>query len=321
MASTALASVDRVEARDLRQAIYGEGDPDRADVEKLITLGRAEGSDEEFAQLLAEVAVDVFVHQADPSGYITDDDANWLIEKLGADGGLACAAEFAMLKRLIGRAVSVPPQLTAFAVREVEKAILTGRRDGFGGVDHEPGVVTPDDVEALRSLVFAPTRGHALHVDSETAQALFDIAHATATADNAPEFPDFFAKAVGNYLLGVEFVGAPDREEELHIESYLARPGGFGSFLSEMFGGGARLSEIDETIGDDQEDADRALNAETTHRLEAAARLTSDETKWVLAHLTRGGILTTAECRLLAFLRDESTSAPQELSDLYDQAA
>jgi hypothetical protein len=41
----------------------------------------------------------------------------------------------------------------------------------------------------------------------------------------------------------------------------------------------------------------------------------------VIAHLSRGGELTEAEKRLLAFLRDEAASAPPELTALYDKAA
>jgi hypothetical protein len=37
--------------------------------------------------------------------------------------------------------------------------------------------------------------------------------------------------------------------------------------------------------------------------------------------LSRGGQLTAAERRLLAFLRDEAASAPPELTMLYAQAA
>ena len=221
-----------------------------------------------------------------------------------------------MLKTLLSRAVSAPPSLAAFVVREVEKAILTGRREALGGVDHEPGVVASADVDALRALVFAPARGPSRRVDRAIAEALFDIAHATATANNAPEFADFFAKAVGNYLVGAEGVAAPAREEAIHMETELARPGGFGAFLAHMFAGKATGTRLDETAA-----IDRADHADIDPRLAAAANVDVAEAKWVIAHLTRGGPLTAAERRLLAFLRDEATSAPPELSRLYAQAA
>jgi hypothetical protein len=271
--------------------------------------------------LLAEVALDVFVTQVDPSGYITDADAGWLIQELADGGGLASPAEFGLLKSLIGHAVSVPPTLSEFAIREVEKAILTGRRDAFGGEEHEPGVVTEADVEALRALAFAPTRGHSMHVDRPTAEALFDIAHASATADNAPEFAELFAQAVGNYLMGADFLGTPDASEVLAVESELARPSGFGAFLSAVFQGRADVQVASESLEDAEEDEDRELNAATGRQLDAASHIQVDAAKWVIAHLTRGGELTAAERRLLGFLRDEAVSAPPELEALYAQAA
>jgi hypothetical protein len=244
-----------------------------------------------------------------------------LIARLADGGGLACPAEFDLLETLIGHAVSIPPSLTEFAIREVEKAILTGRRDAFGGEEHEPGIVTPSDVKALRALAFAPTRGHSLHVDRNTAEALFDIAHATATADNAPEFEELFALAVGNYLMGADFLGTPDASEVLSVESELAKPGGFGAFLSAVFQGAPDLNVAEESIDDAERDEDRAINAATDKRLDAGSHIQADAAKWVIGHLTRGGDLTAAERRLLAFLRDEAASAPPELEALYAQAA
>jgi hypothetical protein len=307
----------------LRREIYSNGDPTRADLEKLLASGRNAGADIDFAALIADVATDVLVRQVDPQGYVTEADAAWLVARLGQGGGLGCYAEFEMLKGVFGHAVSVPPELTAFAVREVEKAILTGRRNAMGGVDHEPGVVTRDDVDALRALAFAPTRGSSLHVDKTTAEALFDIAHATATAANDPQFADFFARAVGNYLMGVAFSGTPDRSEVLRHEAELDKPTGFGAFFAAMARAPSRTDIADslKSVEGQEEDAYRTQNLDTERRLARAERLGDEQADWVITHLTRGGPLTEAETRLLKFLADESASAPRELKALLDRAA
>lgn len=324
MASTALASRAtgvKADTPDLRRSIYAEGDPTRFDLERLIALGRSVPEDPEFAELLADVAVDAFVRGVDPPGYLDEADAAWLISRLTDGGGLASSAEFQMLKALIGHAISVPSALTHFAVREVEKAIVSGRRGPIGGADPDVGKVTAADVETLRALAFAPTRAHSLHVDRATAETLFDVARATAHAENAPEFAPFFAQAVGNCLLGADFIGTPEREDVLRHESELARPGGFGVFLAAMVGRRPEIGRAFGTIGDDQEDADRAINVETERRLEAASHINAEQAGWLLAHLGRSGELTDAEKRLLAFLRDEAASAPPELTRLYAEAA
>ena len=311
------------EALSLRRAIYGRGDPTLGDLEMLLAKGRAEGADADFAALLSDVATDVFVNQVDPEGYITDLAASWLISRLGEGGGLACGAEFQMLKALIGHAVDVPPALTAFAVREVEKAILSGRRDALGAVDHPAGVVAAQDVDALRALAFAPTRGSSLHVDRDTAEALFDIAHATALAPNAPEFAEFFAKAVGNYLMGASFLGTPDRDAVLRHEAELDKPSGFGAFFAAMAGGPSLLKTADalESIEGEEEDADAAINDATDRRLEGASHIGDEDARWILAHLSRGGSLSDAERALLGFLKSEAASAPPELAAWFDKAA
>ena len=314
---------DSGEALALRRAVYGKGDATRADFENLLARGREAGAGAEFAALVAEVATDVLVRQVDPVGYVTEADAAWLVARLSEGGGLACRAEFETLKAIFGHAVSVPPVLTAFAVREVEKAILTGRRDAMGGVDHEPGVVTREDVEALRAMAFAPTQGSSLHVDKGTAEALFDIAHATATAANDPEFAEFFARAVGNYLMGVAFAGTPDRVAVLRHEAELEKPTGFGGFFAAMTRGPSRAEIADalESTEAEEEDAYLRENLDTERRLREAENVGGDQARWIIAHLTRGGPLTDAEKRLLRFLADEAPSTPPELTALLDRAA
>ena len=228
-----------------------------------------------------------------------------------------------MLKAIFGHAVSVPPDLTAFAVREVEKAILTGRRDATGGLDHPPCVVTREDVAALRAMAFAPTRGSSLHVDRGTAEALFDIAHATANAANAPEFAGFFAHAVGNYLIGVAFSGTPDRDEVLRHEAELEKQTGYGEFFAAMAHAPSRAEIADalESTEAEEEDAYFRQNLETGRRLADAANVRGDQADWVIAHLTRGGPLTEAEKRLLKFLVDEAASTPPQLTALLERAA
>jgi len=306
------------EAAELRKAIYDKGGANRTDLVGLIGLGAQLGDDPEYIELVAEVARDVLVNDAEPPGFISDEAADWLTDRLGDGGGLTCRAEFETLKSVLSHAVSAPSSLVAFAVREIERAILTGRRGPLGGVEHEPGVVTAADVEALRVVAFAPTAGAACHVDRATAEALFDIAHATATARNDPAFADFFARAVGNYLAGDVFVAALRRDK-----ADAGPPLSLAGFLKAFAYGLTSASAADGRKSVDQlaEERYREENAQTQARLEAAAKIDAGEAKWVLAHLTRGGELTPAERRLLAFLRDESTEAPPEISALFDHAA
>jgi hypothetical protein len=320
------AELDPAAVLDLRRAIYSKDGVTRADLARLLGLGRAAGPKAcaEYADLLSEAASDLLVRQVDPPGYIAPADADWLIGQLTEGGGLSCRAEFSMLVDVLGHAVSAPPTLSEFAVREVEKAILTGRRLATGEADHAPGIVTAGDVAALHSLVFAPTEGSSLHVTRESAEALFDIAHATASADNDAAFDDFFAKAVGNYLMGVAFRWTSSAAEAREHEKWADHATSFADFFTKMveqplaqrFGG---LSRVTKTVDQIEEDVFAGENDADDAAIQEASALKASEADWLIAHLTRGGALSSAEKRLLAFLAKEAASMPPQLQALIEK--
>jgi hypothetical protein len=319
-------ALDPTGVLDLRRAIYAKDGVTRADLTRLLGLGRAAGPKAcaEYADLLSEAASDLLVRQVDPPGYIAPADADWLIGQLNEGGGLSCRAEFAMLVDMLSQAVSAPPTLAEFAVREVEKSILTGRRAATGEPDHAPGIVTASDVAALHNLVFAPTEGSSLHVTRESAEALFDIAHATASAQNDAGFDDFFAKAVGNYLMGVAFRGTASAAEAREHEKWADHATSFADFFSKMveqplaqrFGGMLGATKSVDKI---EEDAFAQQNAADAAEIKQASALKPGEADWVIAHLTRGGPLSSAEKRLLAFLASEAASMPPQLQALVEK--
>jgi hypothetical protein len=318
-------TLDAAAVSNLRRSIYSKDRVTRADFLALLTAGRAAGPDTcpEYADLLAEVATDLLVRQSDPPGYIVSSDADWLIGQLN-DGGLSCAAEFPMLASVLRYAVSTPPALATFAVREVEKAILSGHRTATGEADHPPGIVTASDIEILRSLVFASTEGSSLHVTRESAEALFDIAHATAGAPNDASFDDFFAKAIGNYLMGAAFRWTPTAADARAHQHWSDRPASFADFFAEMvekplgerFGGLVAetkiVDEIDEAVFARENAADAA-------EIRDAAALKPSTADWVIAHLTRDGPLSSPEKRLLGFLAKEATAMPPSLRALIEK--
>ena len=297
------AAIDAEAARGLRRAIYAKPSVARDDLVNLLDLGRRSGAEPsaDYLDLLADVATDLMLNQADPPMYVAAADADWLVGRLSAGGGLNRHVEFAMLRALLSRAVSVPPPLAAFAVREIETAIVEGRR----AVAHE-------DVEALRTAVFAATEGSSLHVTRDSAEALFRIAHATAGADNDPGFNALFAQAVGNHLMGIAFHWTPAVADEIERERWLDRPApGIGGFLGGLLhrqNAGKRVALLPED--------ERVRRENEADRAEIAARsdISATDGDWVLAHLARVGELTAAERSLLAFLRDNAHSLPPALA-------
>jgi hypothetical protein len=321
-----VGGLDPAAVLDLRRAVYAKSGVTRDDLTQLLARGREAGPDAcpEYADLLAEAATDLLVRQADPPGYVAQGDADWLIGQLAEGGGLSCRAEFTMLVDVLRYAVSAPPSLGGFAVREVEKAILTGRRAATGQADHAPGVVTSADVAALHSLVFAPIEGSSLHVSRESAEALFDIAHATAGAPNDPGFDDLFAKAIGNYLMGLSFRWTPAATEAREHAQWADHATRFADFFSKMveqplarrFGG---VSEATKTVDQLEEQTFAAENAADALAIKQASAIAPSDADWVIAHLTRVGQLSPPEQKLLGFLAQEASSMPASLRALVEK--
>ena len=314
------SNLDSAGVLAMRRNIYGKPAVTRADFCKVLGEGRAAGANapQEYGDLLSEVACDLIVNQVDPAKYISQADADWFMAQLGPDNGLSCRAEYEMLVDILREAVSVPAPLAAFAVAEMEKSVVSGHRAG-ATVDHAAGIVTHDDVEALRSAVFAATEGSSLHVTRTSAEALFHIAHATAGAANDPGFDDFFAKAVGNYLLGIANRWTPTAAEEVQKEKWLDdKAPSFGGFLGSLFGGGKReVASVDDLV----ERQFKAENDADSQAMAAASGIDAGEADWLLDHLTRVGALTSAEKQLLRFLKQESTTLPAALTAVMDRQA
>ena len=297
----------------LRRQIYAKDKVSRAEFE--LALAHDGGASPDYAQLLCDLAIDLLVNQADPPEYIGDDDANWLIAAVRARQ-LPTSVEFRLLTQVLEYAVSTPPALSAFCVAEIEKAIISG------APDHPAGSVQPADTEALRQAVFATDAGNSEHVNRSEAESLFRIAHSTAGHQNDPEFDGFFAKAVGNYLMGVAFRGTPSVADELQLENFEdEKPKGFGGFLSSMFGGASMPTAADLESVDERCDARIEAELQAGQRERAVAeQVDPGETAWLAAHLNRDGDLTSAERALLAFLKQQVAQPPAALSELFIKA-
>jgi hypothetical protein len=301
-------SIDEQTAARLRREIYADGAAKKTELLRLVAMERVASGQAcpEFAALLAEVACDVMLNDVDPPKYIRQEDADWLVLVLARGGGLANWTEYRVLIHVIRNACSVPSSLAAFAVQEIERAILSG------AAGHAVGVVTEEDVEALRGVVYAATEGSSLHVTRQSAEALFRIADALAGEEN-PAFDDFFARAIGNYLMGVAHSGTPSVAARRHIERWLDEPApSLGDFVAAM---------VDFSHVADSAEAPYAQEDGPAVEAASAKRIDAAEADWLIARLKRDGRISPAEKRLLRFLKAESPSIAPALAALIEEAA
>jgi hypothetical protein len=303
--------LDDLAALALRREIYADGAAGRPALLRLIETARAQGGpvSHAFVELMAEVAVDALLNEVDPPKYIRRSDADWLLAHLSKDGGLANEAEYDMLLRVIRGAVSVPPPLAAFAVAEMERVIVSG------AAWRDPRALSPQDVEAMRAVVFAATEGSSLYVSRHSAEALFRIADALVDVEE-PAFEQFFAQAIGNYLMGIAWRWTSSAAESREADDWLDdRSAGFRGFVSSMFAFD-RLKAVREA-----REMDARQNAADEMLMGEAERIDAAEADWLLARLHRDGRISEAEKRLLRFLREESPSIAPALAALIDRAA
>ncbi|PPD43383.1 MAG: hypothetical protein CTY15_10170 [Methylocystis sp.] len=298
--------IDEQGALEMRRAIYAKGKAAKIDLVRAIDSGRgADAYSDAFIDLLSEVAADVLVNDVEPARYIQAADAEWLVTRL--NGGLANRAEYAMLTHVIGQAVSVPPALAAFVVGEIERGIVKG------AAGHQAGVVTDADLQSLRTVVYAATEGSSLHVTQDSAEALFRIADALADGAENPGFDDFFAKAIGNYVMGLAFRWTPSASEKKRVDAWLDAPEpGFGAFLGSMLD----FSRIGQDV-----DIDADQNAADARDMMRAEAIDAGEAEWLVSRLTRDGKISSAERRLLRFLKEESPAIAPALAALMEKAA
>ena len=296
---------------DLRGSVFAKGKADRDDFVHALEWNGEDSPD--YRQLLADVAVDLFIDQADPPQYISLETADWLIARIKAHT-LSYAAKIQLLSALMQYAVSLPSSLSSFLLGEVAAAVV----DGQPG--HPAGRLDAADVEALRRALYAADDGASLHVTRAEAEILFRIAHSCVGKAIDPGFDDLFAKAVGNHLMAIAFRGATPVADKLALEKFENAPSSVGGFLRGMVGLSLPSEEDLESPIARDEAIWRARNDEDARLRAQSEKIDQDETIWLYAHLTRRGDMTSAERRLLEFLKQEVVNPPAGLADLFRKA-
>lgn len=263
----------------------------------------------EWSDFFIEALSDYIVHGVEPRGYVDEGQAEWLIEQIENNGRLDSLTELELLVEVLEKAVSVPEQLKAYVLGEIEQAVLAGEGPTRDGGALEAGKVTEAEARLLRRVIFAAGGDRPAAVSRREAELLFRLKDASLGADNAPEWKQLFVQGVGNYLQGFGGAEPLTRERAAELEAFMHAPGsGIGGFFRRMFGHAAQSGVADGFT------ALRA-GAEPPRHIElevaAAAEVTGDEQQWLLAQLDMDGQIDELEKALLEFLAEENESLRQ----------
>jgi len=306
----------------LRRYIYGDMAVSLEEGAALFRLNNAGLTyPDAWYELFPEAIGDILVHQAKPQGYVSEENAKWLIGQIAADGHVCSRTELDAVLHVLEKAREAPESLEHFALHAVAESVISGTGVTRSGAELKPGVISDGEVELLRRVLYAGAGCSGIAISKHEAELLFDLNDATVGAENAPAWSELFAKAVANHLMAMSGFTPPSREIALAREDWLDEPGGFdgglGGFFRKMFGGG--VGGIREAYAETDPFAARGAAMEA--EISANEVVTQDEAAWLVARIGRDGLLHENEKALLRFIREESPNIHPALQPLMDKVA
>lgn len=313
-----LTSKNRITAEDvvmLRREVFGDGMVSRGEAEALFALDQtARDKCQEWPAFFVEAVTDYIVHQEKPTGYISEDNANWLIRTISRDGMVDSLTELELLVHVLEKAKSSPSRLSAYALEQVAHAVVDGKGPLMLGGQLVPGLVAKAEVDLLRRILYAYGGDGNIAITRAEADVLFRINESTAAASNDPSWNELVMCSAG--------YEAPTREVALRQENFLddAEPG-IGGFFGRMVSGGlAGIMEAYRSPDDIEADWE-ARNRAAEAMARRAETVDAGEAKWLAERIGPNRPLIENERALLTLIKHASPEIHPALKPLLDKVA
>jgi hypothetical protein len=295
-------AVSAEDVQRLRAEIFCEGRITGEDAELLFALhDAAEIAAPEWRELFLEVLVDFIVRQVQPEGRMSEEKADWLIQRISREGEVKTSSEIEALVRVLEASSASPDRLVAFALDQVRRAVARGHGATRGGRPGVAGYISAADISLVRRILHAFGGESGKAVTRAEAEVLFEINDAVADDEGAPEWSDLFVKAIANFLMQAIGVEALSREEALSRDHWICERAGLSGLVARSIVASAHI--LAATPDNEESVADAA------------------DARWLAERIGRGGRVGANEQALLAFLRDESPELHPALQTLIDTAA
>lgn len=313
----------------IRKVVYPDMAISTAEAEGIFAIERARREASIYwSSFFIEVITDYVLNQQPPVGYLSDANAAWLEAQVKARKQPSMDGDVALITSIIERATEVPPSFSAFALRLAKDAVVYGDGVDGQGREHGAGKISHADVELLQRILWGAGSEGQLAISREEAEALFAIADATTGADNIPEFDEFFARAIGNYLVGATGRDVPSRQEALEWSTR-------GDYKMNVLGAFSRMFDItlqdikdglamrsgDDEVTEASEAEHGSRNAAREALASANAVMSPEKTGWLVDRITRNGLTSGPERALLRFVAREAGALSPELKVILDKVA
>nr|WP_070960039.1 hypothetical protein [Hyphomonas sp. Mor2] len=298
-----VGEMTEAEAHRIVNEIYADGIVSRGEAETLFRLNETlSATNPEWGSRFREALTDFLITREAPEGWVTDEEADWLLGQVHQDGQHPDLEEIDLLIAVLRKADGVPARLAHYTLDAIAHRIV------------EAGKATAAMVERVRFALFAGAGDGGLWVSQHEAGVLFATNDAIASADNDASWNDLFARAVGNHLMARAHPEPKSIEEAFEREAWLkdtsVNPGSMFARMGASFFSGEWFASVTY----DPKKAEKARMIATEAAAREAEKITDEETAWVLAGVDRDGVVSPAEQALIDFLRAEAPGLAEGLA-------
>lgn len=297
-----LGEMSESEAHRIVNETYKDGIVSRGEAEALFRLNDVlKSTDPQWSSRFQEALKDYLLTREPPEGWVTDEEADWLLAQVQTDGDQPSLDEIDLLLAVLRHADGAPEKLAKYTLKAISSRIIAD------------GVANLNMVERMRFAIYAGAGDGGLWVTQYEAAILFKTNDAVANARNASTWNDLFARAVGNHLMARAHPQPKSIEDALSREAWIeedtSSTGGFFARMGGSFSSGNWFESI--THNGRKAAQARQIAAEAADR--EAEGVTEQENSWLLKRLGWDGEISPAEASLIEFLKKEAPGFAQGL--------
>ncbi|HXF54471.1 MAG TPA: hypothetical protein VNK52_10150 [Hyphomicrobiaceae bacterium] len=311
-------SVKDADVAMLRRALAQEVSLRPAQIEALFAIHNAcPVQDPAWAEFFLDTVTDYLVREAEPSGYVTRSQSEWLIAHISnGKGRVATKTEFDLLIDVLKQSRWAPVSLACFALAQIRDAVLAGWGPLRGASPLAPGRITAAEVESVRTILCAYGAEGTMAITRSEADVLFAINDAVYPADCAAQWPDapgwssLFIRVMIAAMMTASGYAVPSRERMLQDEPWFAREVDHRGELPPLFASYRTQSPEERALERLERQRVEIITGEPVRELQA---------EWLAQRLGRGVLCGRNEEAVLAALTDVGIRLAPPLQALLDR--